>query len=536
MSDKVNILLVDDQPARLLSYRSILEDLKQNLVTANSGNEALSKVMKQDFAVILLDVSMPGMDGFETASLIHEHPRYERTPIIFVTGVHITELDRLKGYKLGAVDYVNVPVVPEILRSKVAVLVELYLKRRELQNLNRSLEEANQNLERANSTLQADKARELERLNRDLTRANAEFEAANRALASEVDERRRIEQALRAADRQKNEFIAILAHELRNPLAPIHNALQLMQRGTIDDAQVSSARDIIARQSKHLSRLVDDLLDVSRVTRGTVTLSMRRLELATVVARAVEATGRVHPAARVKPVVGDSKSMFAINRVQPSGRAPVHRLPGSSDKVDSREELLPTGRGLDAGKTTDGLLLMVVEDLTDPTDTAGQHQARCNCMGVSHEQPTAKPMVGGCVIQRIVYKTSGYLFLVAPIRSVNGLLGVDIVVEGKTPNRMRKEWNKSGLEIVECVRRCWFGNEPQQRLRNCAKAAPRDDIARKLFPGRCASLASGGHERRVSPPRDRHKYWNLAALTRHDQAAEIATRDCFGWNRYGRLR
>ena len=120
MNDKVNILLVDDQPARLLSYRSILEGLKQNLVTANSGSEALSKVMKQDFAVILLDVSMPGMDGFETASLIHEHPRYERTPIIFVTGVHITELDRLKGYKLGAVDYVNVPVVPEILRSKAA--------------------------------------------------------------------------------------------------------------------------------------------------------------------------------------------------------------------------------------------------------------------------------------------------------------------------------------------------------------------------------------------------------------------------------
>jgi signal transduction histidine kinase len=180
-------------------------------------------------------------------------------------------------------------VVPEILRSKVAVLVELHLKRRELQNLNRSLEEANRNLERANSTLQADKARELERLNRDLTRANAEFEAANRALASEVDERRRIEQALRAADRQKNEFIAILAHELRNPLAPIHNALQLMQRGTIDDAQVSSARDIIARQSKHLSRLVDDLLDVSRITNGRINLHREPVEVSSFLSRAVEA-------------------------------------------------------------------------------------------------------------------------------------------------------------------------------------------------------------------------------------------------------
>src|SRR5688572_21094132 len=97
-SDKVNILLVDDQPARLLSYELILADLGQNLVRAHSGLEALEKLMKDEFAVVLLDVSMPGMDGFETASLIHDHPRFETTPIIFVTGVHISELDRLKGY------------------------------------------------------------------------------------------------------------------------------------------------------------------------------------------------------------------------------------------------------------------------------------------------------------------------------------------------------------------------------------------------------------------------------------------------------
>jgi response regulator RpfG family c-di-GMP phosphodiesterase len=136
---KVNILLVDDQPARLLSYETILAELGQNLVQARSGLKALERLMKDDFAVVLLDVSMPGMDGFETASLIHEHPRFEKTPIIFVTGVHVTELDRLKGYKLGAVDYVYIPVVPEILRSKVSVLVELHLQRRELQTLNRSL-------------------------------------------------------------------------------------------------------------------------------------------------------------------------------------------------------------------------------------------------------------------------------------------------------------------------------------------------------------------------------------------------------------
>src|ERR1700722_15462663 len=123
---KVDILLVDDQAARLLTYESILRDLNHNLVTAHSGAEALEKLMRQDFAVVLLDVSMPDMDGFEAARLIHEHPRFERTPIIFVTGVHMSEFDRLEGYKAGAVDYVAVPIVPEILRSKVAVLVELY--------------------------------------------------------------------------------------------------------------------------------------------------------------------------------------------------------------------------------------------------------------------------------------------------------------------------------------------------------------------------------------------------------------------------
>ena len=132
-SAPANILMVDDQPARLLTYRAILEPLGHNLVAVNSGLEALDALMKQEFAVVLLDVKMPGMDGFETAELIHDHPRFETIPIIFVTGVHVTEFDRLKGYKAGAIDYVYIPVIPEILRSKVAVLVELYGKRRELQ-------------------------------------------------------------------------------------------------------------------------------------------------------------------------------------------------------------------------------------------------------------------------------------------------------------------------------------------------------------------------------------------------------------------
>src|SRR5262249_44148002 len=107
-------------------------------VRALSGTEALERLLRQTFALILLDVSMPGMDGFETARLIREHPRFERTPIIFITGVHITELDMLRGYEAGAIDYIAVPIVPEILRSKVALLVELYRRRAELEALSRN--------------------------------------------------------------------------------------------------------------------------------------------------------------------------------------------------------------------------------------------------------------------------------------------------------------------------------------------------------------------------------------------------------------
>jgi signal transduction histidine kinase len=285
---KVSILLVDDQPSRLLTYESILAGLGQNLVSARSGLEALDKLMRQEFAVVLMDVSMPDMDGFEAARLIHEHPRFEKTPIIFVTGVHVSELDRLTGYKVGAVDYVSIPVVPEILRSKVAVLVELYLKRRELRELNRTLAQANERLAEANTTLQAEKTRELEQLNRVLQRANSELEQANQTLQSEVAERARVEQALKEADRHKDEFLAMLAHELRNPLAPILNAVQLMRRKSLADPQLTWSRDVIERQLGHLTRLVDDLLDVSRITRGKINLSREPVEVGALMARAVE--------------------------------------------------------------------------------------------------------------------------------------------------------------------------------------------------------------------------------------------------------
>jgi signal transduction histidine kinase len=267
-TEKVNILLVDDQPARLLTYQSILGPLEHNLVNASSGLEALDKLLRDEFAVVLLDVSMPEMDGFEVAKLIHQHPRFEKTPIIFVTGVNVSELDRLRGYQLGAIDYVPIPVVPEILRSKVAVLVELYCKRRDLKTLNRTLARTNAQLEQANLTLQADKTRELERLNQVLQEANAELEAANR---------------------HKDQFLAMLAHELRSPLQAIHNAIHLMRSNPSGDARwLARSQNIAERQLAHLTRLIDDLLDISRVTLGKIQLTREAVDLAALVTRAVE--------------------------------------------------------------------------------------------------------------------------------------------------------------------------------------------------------------------------------------------------------
>src|SRR6185369_9681108 len=140
-TDGVNILLVDDQPAKLLSYEVILNELGENLIKAGSGREALERLLKIEFAVVLIDVNMPEMDGFELASIIREHPRYQKTAIIFVSGIHLSDLDRLKGYECGAVDYVSVPIVPEILRAKVSVFADLYRKTHQLERLNSELEQ-----------------------------------------------------------------------------------------------------------------------------------------------------------------------------------------------------------------------------------------------------------------------------------------------------------------------------------------------------------------------------------------------------------
>src|ERR1700719_3229566 len=128
VQEKVNILMVDDQTGKLLSYEAILGDLGENLIKAHSGKEALDHLLKTDVAVVLLDVSMPELDGFDLADMIRQHPRFQNTAIIFISAVHLTELDMLRGYERGGVDYVSVPIVPELLRAKVRVFADLHRK------------------------------------------------------------------------------------------------------------------------------------------------------------------------------------------------------------------------------------------------------------------------------------------------------------------------------------------------------------------------------------------------------------------------
>src|SRR6187397_1967560 len=207
--DRVNILLVDDQPAKLLTYETILGELGENLIKVSSASEALQCLLDQEIAVVLVDVCMPDFDGYELAGMIRQHPRFQQTSIIFVSAILMTDLDRLRGYECGAVDYVPVPVVPEILRAKVSVFAELYRK-----------------------------TRALERLNGELEQRVAERTSALEATTV----------ALQEADRRKDEFLAKLAHELRNPLAPIRTAVQFLRMKELGQQQRGRARDVMERQ------------------------------------------------------------------------------------------------------------------------------------------------------------------------------------------------------------------------------------------------------------------------------------------------
>ncbi len=220
--DQVNILLVDDQPAKLLSYEVILSELGENLIKASSAREALEQLLRKEIAVVLTDVSMPELDGFELAAMIREHPRYQQTAIIFVSAIHLTDLDRLRGYEAGAVDYLPVPVVPELLRAKVKVFAELYRKTRQLEQLNAELE-------------------------RRVAERTAELAETNAELELRVEERTREREAAVAQihEMQKMESLGQLtggvAHDFNNLLMAVLGNLALLKKRVPDNPALSAA-------------------------------------------------------------------------------------------------------------------------------------------------------------------------------------------------------------------------------------------------------------------------------------------------------
>lgn len=243
---KVNILMVDDQPSKLLSYEVILDELGENLIKANSGREALEILLKEDIAVVLMDVSMPEIDGFELADMIRQHPRFQKTAIIFISGVHLTDLDRLKGYERGAVDYISVPVNPELLRAKVSVFSDLHRKTHELELLNRELRTLSSNL----IATQDDERR---RIARELHDSLGQELSAAKMMADKIVMDKRSPEATREASEiselidhaiQQVRSISYLLHPPLLDEIGLHSALQFYLEGLTKRSGIEISLDV----------------------------------------------------------------------------------------------------------------------------------------------------------------------------------------------------------------------------------------------------------------------------------------------------
>src|SRR5688572_12369779 len=249
--EAVQILLVDDQPANLDALEATLASTGCRFVLARSADEALLALLDQDFAAIVLDVMMPGMSGFELASMIKRRQRTQQVPILFLTARMLDQQDELRGYGAGAVDYLTKPLDPQILRAKIAVFVDLYRKRRALARMNVELQR---------------QISERQKVGEALRRANDDLE-------SRVADRT---SALAEGNRRKDEFLAMLAHELRNPLSALRTAAEALRLKAPDNAELQSLQGVFQRQVQQLTRLTNDLLDISRITRDKLTLQRGR--------------------------------------------------------------------------------------------------------------------------------------------------------------------------------------------------------------------------------------------------------------------
>lgn len=237
---QVSFLLVDDLEENLISLEALLRRDGLNLLKARSGDQALELLLEHDVALALIDVQMPGLNGFELAELMRGNERTRRVPIIFVTAGNTTDSRwRFQGYEAGAVDFIQKPIEPDVLRGKAEVFFELYRQRQQI--------------------------------------------------AAQRDELQHQAEALKDADRRKDEFLATLAHELRNPLAPLRNGLDILQRNP-NGGNAAEIRNMMDRQLVHLVRLIDDLLDVSRVSQGKIELRKNTVRMDDIIRTAVEAS------------------------------------------------------------------------------------------------------------------------------------------------------------------------------------------------------------------------------------------------------
>jgi signal transduction histidine kinase len=261
--DPVQILLVDDMPANIEALQVSLESMGCRFVSARSADEALLALLDQEFAAIVLDVRMPGMTGLELAELIKQRKRTRHIPILFLTAHMLDQADVLKGYTVGAVDYLTKPIRPEILRSKLGVFVDLHRKTRALA--------------RANDALMREVSERI--------KAEEALREANQDLEVRVRERTA---SLRDADQRKDEFLAALAHELRNPLAALRTATEVLRIKSPPGHGLEMPQGVFDRQLNQMTRLIDDLLEVSRITRNTLILRKEDIELSRVLASAVE--------------------------------------------------------------------------------------------------------------------------------------------------------------------------------------------------------------------------------------------------------
>ncbi len=313
--DVLEISEIDDNQANPIAIEAALSPIGRQMVLARSGIEALGKLLEQDFALIILDVAMPGMDGFETAKMVRSRQRNRTTPIIFVTGLSWENDAVIRGYELGAFDFLMKPIRPEVLRAKASVFVQLQERTLELK-------------------AKADELREAQ------TRAHErELLAQRRRFEAEVMEQQM--RQLAETDRRKDEFLAILAHELRNPLQPLQTAVEVLEHDP-DKPVPARIRGIVQRQVHHITRLVDDLLDVARFNAGKLELRREPVSLAQVVDEAVtqcqpaiqqrKHTIEVVPGGEPAIVFGDPVRLIQVI-VNLIGNAAKYTEPGGKVKI-----------------------------------------------------------------------------------------------------------------------------------------------------------------------------------------------------------